>query len=294
MKTLTPHGIAGQMVKKRLPDMVLMTILQLLLRLLALSPLLAALSGVTLGIDSQYVLLYALGASALLYLLLPLPLRFLSRGRLARFARELPAQKIRYGLWLKLGLARFFKAFLWMLPAMVCAGGLYYLWNVADATQLVKVIRWLASLVGGSYLHGTLMLMAIFLLSLPLAYFGWRRHLALEFLPEEELIHSPFTRNREMMRQYKAPLGKATRVNLLICLPAILAVFIILAMDIAPKMRGSLTGDLLMVLETVNKMAFSSGAFTQVLIALAVLYLPFVLYRKAALAAVLTSADERA
>ena len=96
------------------------------------------------------------------------------------------------------------------------------------------------------------------------------------------------------MRRYKAPLGRTTRVNLLICLPAILAVFVILAMDIAPKMRGSLTGDLLMVLETVNKMAFSSGAFTQVLIALAVLYLPFVLYRKAALAAVLASADERA
>ncbi len=263
---------------------------QLTVRLLVLVPVIVGYfqGYFQLPLVSVSAVVMILALSALLYLLLALPLRFHSRGHMMRYVKgHQPPQKVPYGLWLKLALSRFGRAFFWLLPAFICMVGLYYLWNIADATQLVKVIRFLASLVGGSYLHGTLMLMAIFLLSLPLAYIGWRRHLALEYLPRELLENKPFEANHQWMQASKSALTSATFKNFLICLPTVLAVLGILYMDMAPKMRGSMTGDLLIILETVNKLAFSANAFMQLGAALVVFYLPFVQYRKLALAAAL-------
>lgn len=287
MNVSSPHKAAGQMIKNHRPELVKTLFMQLALRLVALAPIILGYLGEAFKPPFGMAVVIFPVCSVLLYLVLVLPFRFYSRGRLMRYAMGQEPQKGRYSLWLKVALSRFGRAFFWLLPAFVCTAGLYYLWNIADATQLVKVIRFLASLVGGTYLHGTLMLMGLFLLSLVLAYAGWRRHLALEYLPQELLADKPFKTNRQWMRVGSGPLAKTTLKNFIVCLPAVLAVLGILYMDMAPKMTGSMTADLLKGLDTVNKMAFSSNAFTQIAVALAVLYLPFVQYRKAALAAAL-------
>ncbi len=291
----TPHAAAGYIYRHNLPALLGHIVVQLLVRAAAWAPLLATFFGVTYGVQDKLSPAVGVGLSIPLYLLLVLPVRFVMRGALLRMAKGEKAEApFHYGASLRLGLARFFRALPWMLPLTLCVGGFYYLWNVAEATLLPRVIRTFGELAGGTYLHGLIVLAVIMLISAVLSYTGWRRHLALEFLPVPvSEAQGTLARSRALMHSQRALLSHATRVNLFIALPALLVVLILLSLDLSGRLTGSLQFDVIIILEAVTKVKFAENTLTLCAATLLILYIPFIPYRKAALAACLAAADKQ-
>ena len=288
MTILSPHAAAGKICLKNLPALLKQFMLQFVARLLALSPLLALFYGVTYELESKYRTGAAILLCIPLYLLLVLPLRFVSRGMLYRFANgEMTSHHGSYGARLSLGLNRLLRALPFLLPLLVYLSGFYYLWNIADATMLFRLIRNTGALVGGTFVHGTIILGALFVVAILLAFLGWRRHLALEFLPLSLTAGEAFKENKRLMKKQRKGLRRATLQNFLITLPAALTILVFLGYDLSSSLSGSLSRDLFTVLEAVTKMSFSANALMAVFFAWTLLYLPFVLFRKAALAVII-------
>lgn len=271
-----------------MPTLMMNMMLQLALRLVACLPLIAVLSGRTFGLDRRYAPLAGLLAALVLYILIALPFRFYSRGTLMLMAegREDRAP-FRLGVWLKLTLQRVLRFLPWGLPLIVYVAGFYYLWNMAPATQMPRLISSAGKLVGGKFLQGFIVWMGVLLCALAPAVIGWRRHLAAEFIAVHTDAAQLFTRARQVKKAHNRALAAVTRRNMLIALPALAAVVFVLGMDMAPRLKGSISSDFFTVLTAVTKMDFSPNALLTAGLMLTLLYLPFLFFRKGALAAVL-------
>lgn len=291
----SPHAAARYICKNNLPALLGHTLVQLLVRAIAFAPFIATFFGVTYGVQDKLASAAGFGLSFPLYLLIVLPMRFMMRGALLRMAKsETDKAPLRYAAWLRFGLMRSFRALPWILPLLICIGGFYYLWNIAEATLLPRVIRGAGELVGGTYTHGLILLTLACILSAVLCFIGWRHHLALEFLPVHTLANKDaFVRSRTLMQSQRALLAHATRVNFVIALPAVVAVLILLSIDLSGRLTGSLQFDAVIILEAVTKLKFTQNTLYLCAAALLILYVPLVPYRKAALAACLAVADKQ-
>ncbi len=288
MNTQTPHGQSARLCLSKMPALMAMMALQLFMRLIALAPLIVPSTGMTLGLDRRYAPLAGLLSALVLYILIALPFRFYSRGTLMLMA-EGRENKVpfRYGAWLKLTLQRILRFLPWGLPLIVYIAGFYYLWNMAPATQMPRLISGAGKLVGGKFLQGFIVWVGVLACALAPAAIGWRRHLAAEFIA----VHTEDARLFPMAVQAKKAchgrLNKVTLQNIPFLLPAPAAVVFVLGMDLAPKFKGSVSSDFFTVLTAVTKMDFSPNALLTAGLMLTLLYLPFVFFRKCALAVAL-------
>ena len=280
-----PHTRAASTSIGYIGQYILITLEQLLLRAIVLSPLIyALLSGQFFGLRREYVLAAALLAFLVLWTLLALPARLRMGAQLSGwFGAQMDA-----GSWsdrLAKGLVPFAKALPLVLPVFICLYILYYVFSFSGFPVFFKMLEYPGSLVAGMLggLNADIVMTigglvwVIFLAVLAwLAFRGWRRFMVPCLYP---------TQGARVKAQTTKPLGRITLINFLIVFPPVAIVLTLLALSLAPKLSGSMMFDVLTVVSAVTGFDFPAHTLTQCAWVLGLAYLPFVLLRKAAIAA---------
>jgi hypothetical protein len=179
------------------------------------------------------------------------------------------------------------RALPFLLPFFAYIVLYYYYMRVADLTRLPLLILDLGMLVGGSFSEGTAVLVVIGLLTFVIAFLGWRRSLLFECMPVAETgIASSWQRSRLRRRH----IGHVSRINFLLCLPGLIAMGAVMAINLSQDLTGSIFEKIFSLLPTILNVKFTPDTYYQLLIALIVAYLPLLPLRKLALSAVANEA----
>lgn len=288
----TPHRIAWRASIAHIPEYLQITLGQLLLRVLALSPLIyAALTKSFFGAPRVHAMGIAMLCCIPLYLLLVLPLRYHVGGRLSGWLKaEGPRTALsNYPAWLAQGLIAFLRALPWLLPLFAYAGAFYYYMNMTDFPSFFLMIRNAGGLIGGDYIHGVALLVLLLLVCIVLAACGWYRIMPSFYLPLHHDYQS--TRKIKAVRQ-SAHLRRTSLINLLCVLPPLVIVMAVLAASLITRMTGDIQLDLMILLPALTAFDFPQTDLLMAGLAILILYLPFVLYRKVALTAAIHKEDK--
>ena len=283
-----PHMRAAKESIGHIGQYILMTLEQLLLRVISMSPLIYALiSRQFFGIRKEYVMGAALLCCLPLWILLVLPARFRLGAKLGSWF----GIQMETGSWsdrLAKGLVYFSKSFLLVLPIFICLYILYYSFSFSGFPVFLGMIEYPGKLLTGllgeglppaMLIGGVIWVLFLVLLTF-LAFWGWRRFtMPYFFLPEGGRIKQRASQS----------LGKTIGLNFLIILPPLLIVLALLGLSLAPKLSGSMMYDLLTIVSAITSFDFPAHTLSLCAVVLALLYLPFVLFRKAAIAASLYS-----
>ena len=280
-----PHARAASASIGHFGQYILITLEQLLLRAIALSPLIYALvSGQFFGLRREYVLAAALLSSLVLWTLLALPARLRMGAQLSGWF----GAQINAGSWsdrLAKGLVPFAKTLPLVLPVFICLYILYYVFSFSGFPVFFKMLEYPGSLIAGILgglsadivmTIGVLVWVIVLAMLAWLAFRSWRRFMV------------PCTYLHQCSRAKGKPAklaGRITLINFLIILPPVAIVLILLALSLAPKLSGSMMFDVLTVVSAVTGFDFPAHTLTQCAWVLGLAYLPFVLLRKAAIAA---------
>ena len=280
-----PHARAAGACIGHIGQYILITLEQLLLRAIALSPLIYALvSGQFFGLRREYVLAAALLTSLVLWTLLALPARLRMGAQLSGWF----GAQINAGSWsdrLAKGLVPFAKALPLVLPVFICLYILYYVFSFSGFPVFFKMLEYPGSLIAdilGGLSADIVMTMGVLVWAIVLAilawlaFRGWRRFMV------------PCTYLHQCSRTKGKPAklaGRITLINFLIVLPPVAISLVLLALSRAPKLSGSMMFDVLTVVSAVTGFDFPAHTLTQCAWVLGLVYLPFVLLRKAAIAA---------
>ncbi|NLD01855.1 MAG: hypothetical protein GX674_00970 [Clostridiales bacterium] len=280
-----PHARAASASIGHFGQYILITLEQLLLRAIALSPLIYALvSGQFFGLRREYVLAAALLSALVLWTLLALPARLRMGAQLSGWF----GAQINAGSWsdrLAKGLVPFAKALPLVLPVFICLYILYYVFSFSGFPVFFKMLEYPGSLIAGILgglsadivmTIGVLVWVIVLAMLAWLAFRGWRR-----FMVPCAYLHQC---SRAKGKPAKL-VGRITLINFLIILPPVAIVLILLALSLAPKLSGSMMFDVLTVVSAVTGFDFPAHTLTQCAWVLGLVYLPFVLLRKAAIAA---------
>lgn len=280
-----PHARAAGACIGHIGQYIMITLEQLLLRAIVLSPLIYALvSGQFFGLRKEYVLAAALLAFLVLWTLLALPARLRMGAQLSGWF----GAQADTGSWsdrLAKGLVPFAKTLPLVLPFFVCLFILYYVFSFSGFPVFFKMLEYPGSLIAG--IMGGLnadivmtiggLVWVLFLAALAwLAFWGWRRFMVPCLYP---------TQGGRVKERAVRPLGSITLINFLIMLPPVAIVLVLLALSLVPKLSGSMMFDVLTVVSAVTGFDFPAHTLTQCAWVLGLVYLPFVLLRKAAIAA---------
>ncbi len=281
----TPHRAARRASVAHIPEYLRITLGQLLLRALALSPLIfAAITKSFFGAPRAHAMGIAMLCCIPLYLLLVLPLRCQVGGKLAGWLKADGPQTAlsNYPAWLAQGLLVFLRALPWLLPLFAYFGAFYYYMNMTDFPSFFQMIRSAGGLVGGDYVHGVALLVLLLLVCIVLAAWGWYRVMPSFYLPMQ-----PEYRKASILKAVRrgAHMRSTVLINLLCVLPALAIVLAVLATSLITRMTGDIQLDLMILLPALTALDFPQTDLLMAGLAILLLYLPFVLYRKAALAA---------
>ena len=280
-----PHARAASACIGHIGQYILITLEQLLLRAIALSPLIYALvSGQFFGLRREYVLAAALLSALVLWTLLALPARLRMGAQLSGWF----GAQINAGSWsdrLAKGLVPFAKALPLVLPVFICLYILYYVFSFSGFPVFFKMLEYPGSLIAGILgglsadivmTIGVLVWVIVLAMLAWLAFRSWRR-----FMVPCTYLHQC---SRAKEKQAKLA-GRITLINFLIVLPPVAIVLALLALSLAPKLSGSMMFDVLTVVSAVTGFDFPAHTLTLCAWVLGLAYLPFMLLRKAAIAA---------
>lgn len=273
----SPHTRAAKASLQHIGPYILITLEQLLWRVISLSPLIfAMISGQFFGVQKDYVFAAALLSCIPLWVLLVLPARFRAGAQVsAWYSADIAA-----GGWsdrLARGLRRLAVTLPFLLPVFAYLAVLYYYMYFTGFNSFFMLIESAGKLVGGNFVVGLAILALLLVVLSVLAFLGWRRYMMPHFyLPENEQVKS----------MSASPLKKTILINFLIVLPPLALVLAILGLSLAPNLSGSVMFDTLTIVSAVTQFDFPAATLYQCLWVLLIAYLPFVLLRKAAIAAV--------
>ena len=216
-KKLLPYGTSLH---------IKLSLIGLILRLVALSPLWLNFLGVHFPLPENYRVFVSALCCIPLYIIIVLPSRFYTRSTLYKTCYPVQGEKLKFSRAFALALNRLLRALPFILPIFIFVVGFYYLWFIGDATQLFKTIRSAGTLVGGSFVHGFIILVLLFFIALFLAFIGWRRYAAIEYLPMNGMNNTrAFATNRIYIKENKANLRRTTAKNFLMLLPCLAVTF---------------------------------------------------------------------
>lgn len=281
--------------QKKLPLVLGQLALQLLIHVLAFLPLLyAAITGGFFGAHRDHHLAVAFLCSLPLYVLLVLPARFLAGAGLAHLHGH-PVQRRwtlqNYLRWLSAGLYRLLRALPFLLPFLAFLGVYYYYLRMTGFNEPMVKIKQVGDLVGGEYTAGIAIIMAVGLITLLVAIFGWLRGTAFEHQPVLSLGVLPAWQQAKRRRKAnKAVLRRTMGINFLLVLPAILGLMLVVTLFFLTVKSGTLIFDFLYMGSVLVTFNFPPHVMLQGLLVLLVLYLPLLPLRKLALSAAINPA----
>lgn len=286
--TLHPHRLATKLVKNNLGETFKYTILSLITRLIALTPLVLALLGRIPVVPPILSIVVGFISTCVLYLFLVAPLRMAYRRFFAAQAsRESATFSLAWGPSLALQIKRTLRSFFCHLPLVFAVMVLYHDLKLSNALAPLRRLSSLGELpakilgLDSALLPGAGAMVLIFILFALLSYRAVMKHVFLDMLPLSS--PNPFKEAKELKKRNKTVLQKAKLGNFLLSLPFALVALYFLGADIASTLSGDIVSDLLTVMITLLNLDFSANALYGVLGAFVLLYLPLYPLRKAAL-----------
>lgn len=288
----TPHRAARQAGIAHIREYLVITLGQLFLRALAVSPLIyASVTKGFFGAPRAHAVGIAMLCCIPLYLLAVLPFRYRAGGRLSAWlGAEGPRTAFsNYPAWLAQGLLVFLRALPWLMPLFAYLGAFYYYMNMTDFPSFFEMIRTVGGFIGGDYAHGVALLVLLALVCALLAALGWYRVMPSFYLPLRPNIQDA----QKIRALSRSPRLRRTRnLNLLGVMPALLIVLIVLAASLISRMTGDIQLDLMILLPALTAFDFPQTDLLMAGLAVLIAYVPFVLCRKAALAAAIHLEDK--
>lgn len=288
--TRPPHAAAFSACLKYVARLAGLLVLNLVVRGIALLPLILMLTGRNIfRFPSVHAIPLSLAASLPLYALIVMPFRFFTRSTLTWVTGWRETAPVftagNFLRWLSAGLLRLLRALPFLLPLMALTVAFYVYWTMAGFNEFGLIINDIGALIGGDYVHGMALIALAFVLFTILAVWGWRRDLPFAFQAvDTDGIPAALARSRAVRTRRFSGLGRTTFINFLITLPAVAAAAYFIQDYLRNLMVGDLQWDLSTLLTTLTTFAFPQEVYVRIGLALLVLYLPFVLFRKAALA----------
>ena len=280
----SPHACALRASKKHFSQYILITLEQLLIRIFSSIPLIyAMITKQFFSIPSDHVLTAALLSCIPFWVVLALPFRYRLGGQLsAWFSKQGPRTSLNhYGSWFAQSLLRLLKILPFLLPLLAYLSVIYYNYYFVGFNSFLMLIESSGKLFGGDFLVGVIVLIALMFLLIGLAFYGWRRMMPFFYL-EEASVKLDGKRRRLLKPN---SLVKTTFYNFLIILPALAISFVLLGLSMSTRLSGSTMFDSLTVISILTQFDFPAEVLLQTGGVLAILYLPFVIFRKAALCA---------
>lgn len=265
-------------------------LLNLLVRGAAFFPLILTLAGGNVfRFPSAHAIPLSLVACIPLYALIVMPFRFFTHSTLTwvtgwrETAPVFTARNLL--LWLAAGLLRLLRALPFLLPMITLTIAFYVYSMMTGFNEFALIIKDIGALIGGDYAHGIALIALAFMLFLALAIWGWRRDLPLTYQAVDlEGIRASLANARRVRKRRFSGLARTTWINFLIIMPALAAVVYFVQDYLRSLMTGDLPMDLLNTLVMLTTLAFPEDVYLRIGIATLILYLPAVLWRKAALA----------
>ncbi len=292
----SPHRRALTAAGAHIVQVIDLVVFQLLIRVIALSPLLYAAVTGEFPVPAPlrgHELAFSLLCCLPLYVLIVLPFRFQGAAEMAvmhGIARETRVTSGRYGKWLLAALVRLLLALPFILPLMAFLGAYYYFMrlNVVEAFNLLDQA---AGWFGGSYLAAVAAVTGAGLLSALLGAWGWKRGLPFEHreIQGRTLLHS-LREAGAVRRQRRRYFRRTVHRNFLLTLPALLGVGFALFMHFSSTWTGAIQFDFINVSLTLLTFSIPAGAMAFIGAALLILWAPLLPLRKLALCAVLAPA----
>lgn len=279
-------------IRKRFDDISALTLVHFLIRAAAVVPLL-----LSQLLGGRLPTPLAAGACGAIYVLAALPLRFWEGQKLRRiyYSRSQRSKKKNvYAQWLKTGLLRYLRGFLWGIPFLACAAYLIVFRTILDARTFEMPLHWLAMLLAGNPASGegnvslALIIIGALIVVFGLLFaYGWWRDMPFEYLPVRSLgpvktLHW----SRRIKKKHGGEMRKVTLVNMLLNLPAVIGFCAVLWLYARNSVNFSLSVSLLFTqLQRLFTQPIPSLVLAELLGVFAVLYLPMWCYRKARCAA---------
>lgn len=256
------------------------SLLELLLRAVCLMPLIyLGVKGSFFGVAPRHATGVALLCCLPLWLVLVLPMRY----RLGGAVTEMQGQQgpdtalSHYPRWLWQLMIRLLKALPFLLPLAAWLAAYYYYAKVVDFPQFFLMVRSTGGLLGGTYATGMALLLLLFALCLAVAIIGWRRLMVFFYLP----LASTRQDGARLKQLDKRSLRRISLMNLLILLPPLA---LLLAGSLLQGLKGELERDAVNILTRLTEFDLATLNLRQTGPWLLLLYLPFALWRKMALA----------
>lgn len=281
-----PHARAFLAGKKYFRQYLFLTLAWLVLRIISTAPLIYALATKNFfNVPADHIPAVALLFCIPLWIFIVLPFRYRLGGQLASWF-SLPGPDIdvkHYASWLKQGLLRLMKILPYLLPLFTFLCVLYYYYFFAGFNSFLLLIESAGKLIGGDFVAGVIVIVMLLLLLLTLAFFGWRKIMPFFYL-EKAPVRLDGKRRRQL---HKRCLTNATFNNFLIVLPPLVLSLVFLGVSLFERLTGSTMLDLVTIVTALTQFDFPPSVLLQVGGVLAVLYVPFVVFRKASLCACL-------
>lgn len=231
--------------------------------------------------------------AVLIYVFAVIPMRCMNRESLRRayYSRGHSTMESPYLKWLLTGFVRHVRGWVWGLPFMAAtAYCVFYLvtnYETMPAPDLWVPVQNFPTLLGmaPSLIGGIAMVGAVLLLLLLLFAYGWRKDVAVEYLPVRSMeMGKVFRWARRMHRHHGPEMRKCTFVNFLLWLPGALGLCAVAAselldgVDISAPMAMSGSLDVLIRNVASPRFLILTGAV------FFLVYVPLCVYRKVRIA----------
>ena len=298
-KTEKKPGQAWQAFRAHPGAVIRQTALQLLLRLAGIGALLAGLRG-AFAPGVPPVVWYALAGA--IYVFAVLPLRFLG-GETFRACCDAKENALGvfhapgrpYALWLRAGLLRAGRGFLWGLPFVAGLGLFLYGMEYLPYNQLGRIVKGLSPpVLEPTALRGVMTISVLLLAFLLLFVYGWRRDQAMEYIDVRGLgLRDALRRTAALRKAARGCMARHTAGQLLLTLPGIAGAAAVLVPYVKSNLRSG--GDILAVLSRLLRLMKQPLPWAQLgllAVALLLLYVPFCAARKLRNAALTAALDE--
>ncbi|MBR6524837.1 MAG: hypothetical protein IKT57_02570 [Clostridia bacterium] len=273
------YASAFAFIRKHVGKVALSAVMQVLLRVVALAPVVCALAGLKVPFLGAYNTAVMAAISAVMYLFLVMPLRFKAYQMVAVEGAGYAAAS--YGVCVAAALRRVVAGLLWGLPFIASAGLWFYAFNGMEMPDFFKILTALGNLVGGRFDAGIVLWVGGILVFGLLFAYGWWYNMPKDYAPLDKGVRHAFKRAGKMRAKNGGKFVKNALINMLLTLPSLILMAAKLAMHYVGSINFSM-GAMAAAQQLMNALTDALPKETLVYLAVVVLlvHVPLCVIRK--------------
>ena len=273
------YASAFAFIRKHFGKVAVTTVVQVLVRVIALAPAVCALAGLKVPFFGAYNTAVMVALSAALYLFLVMPLRVRAFQMVAVDGAGYGAAS--YGTCVAAALRRVAVGLLWGLPFIASAGLWFYAFNGMEMPDFFKILTTLGNLVGGRFDAGIILWVGGILVFGLLFAYGWWYNMPKDYAPLDKGVQCAFKRAGKLRSKNGSKFVMNALVNMLLTLPSILLIAAKMAMHYVSSINLSM-GAMAAAQQLMNALTEALPKETLIYLAVVVLlvHVPLCVVRK--------------